>query len=335
MPAIKNAHIRYRIIDNCIRSKYRPYPSKEDLRRMCEESLFNTDSGDRISISTIEKDLFAMRMDMDAPIRYSKREDGYYYEDTSFSINDIPLSDEELESLKFASKTLLQFKDTAMFQQFGFAIEKIFDRINTSKEVASEESEIIQFERGFSSKGNQFLPDLLAAIKNKLIVHFGYESFQSGIYKDRTVLPLLLKEYRNRWYLISHDFDKGTEITYALERMEQLKVSTDIYDKEINFSAKDFFKYATGITTSNQKPVEIIFTASKIASKYIESQPFHSSQKRIETSPQSDTFYIKVLISEELIRNFMSFGGEIKIIQPSSLLTTIKTRLNTALDNYR
>ena len=73
MPHIKNALIRYRIIDRMLRNKYKPYPSKEALRTACEESLFGSESGAHICASTIEKDLFTMKMEHDAPIRYSKK----------------------------------------------------------------------------------------------------------------------------------------------------------------------------------------------------------------------------------------------------------------------
>ena len=60
MPANKYALLRYRIIDRCLTNRMRPYPTKEDLRRACEEGLYGSE-GERISISTIEKDLWAMR----------------------------------------------------------------------------------------------------------------------------------------------------------------------------------------------------------------------------------------------------------------------------------
>ncbi|MFN6014630.1 MAG: hypothetical protein ACK47F_08075, partial [Flavobacteriales bacterium] len=81
MPHIKNALIRYRIIDRCIRNKYRPYPTKQDLREACEEALYGSVDGANICDSTIEKDMFAMKMEHDAPIKYSKRNGGYYYQD--------------------------------------------------------------------------------------------------------------------------------------------------------------------------------------------------------------------------------------------------------------
>ncbi|MBN9293028.1 MAG: WYL domain-containing protein [Flavobacteriia bacterium] len=334
MPQIKNAHIRYRIIDRCIRNKYKPFPSKEELRAACEEALFGSEDGANICGSTIEKDLFAMREEMDAPIKYSKRHNGYYYEDESFSINDIPLSEEEIESLKFASKTLMQFKDTAMFQQFAFAINKIFDKISTSADLKDETADLVQFETGFASSGNEYLPELLEAIKGKLIVQFQYESFISGIRKLRKTVPLLLKEYRNRWYLIAFDFDKATAITYALERMDELIITDEIFTQPIDFSAAGFFKYSTGITAGNNQIEEVVFRAGTIASKYIQSQPFHSSQRVVKEDETGVVFNLEVLISEELIRDFMSYGGELRILQPESLRKEITTRFKRAVSVY-
>ena len=96
MPHIKNALIRYRIIDRCLRNKYAPYPSKSKLREACEEALYGSFDGVNICDSTIEKDMFAMKMEHDAPIKYSKRFGGYYYQDPNFTINDIPLTEENL-----------------------------------------------------------------------------------------------------------------------------------------------------------------------------------------------------------------------------------------------
>ena len=68
--------LRYRIIDRSIRNEYNPYPTKEQLRQACEEEIYGTSEGLHICHSTIEKDIFAMRMEHDAPIAYSKREKG-------------------------------------------------------------------------------------------------------------------------------------------------------------------------------------------------------------------------------------------------------------------
>lgn len=330
MPQIKNALIRYRIIDKCLRNKYKPYPSKQDLREACEESLFGSIDGEHICDSTIEKDMFSMKMEHDAPIKYSRANGGYYYQNPDFSINDIPLTDDDLGAIAFAAKTLMQFRDVDLFKQFGNAIDKIVGRVEVTQDGGEQ---FIQFEQSLSDKGSEFLSPILEAIKQSLWVSFDYTSFVSGQTKARKVIPLLLKEYRNRWYLISFDASKKDFITYALDRMTELEISTESAEKPTNFKPENYFKYAVGITSGNEDPSEIRFTANPIAAKYIASQPFHSSQVLVKESKDSSEFSLNVNVSEELIRSLLSYGGEIKIIKPPKLVDEIKRRAEAILKN--
>jgi len=335
MPHIKNALIRYRIIDRSLRNKYRPFPSKRDIRELCEEALFGSVDGENICDSTIEKDLFAMRLEHDAPIKYSKRDGGYYYTDPEFSINDIPLTNDDVTSIKFAINTLKQFREVDMFKQFGNAIDKIVDRITISDDPRDADIvNFVQFEVGLSSSGNEFLAPLLEAIRNSLIATFEYTSFVSGKSKSRRVVPLLLKEYRNRWYLISFDLEKKDVMTYALERMESVLVLEEKGQKPLNFDPDLFFKHAVGITSSEEEPVKVIFKADNVSSKYILSQPFHISQKIVKEGKNKTTFELRILISEEFTRSVLSYAGGIEIIEPIELRDEIIIRLTDMMKNY-
>ena len=334
MPHIKNALIRYRIIDRSLRNKYRPFPSKKDLREFCEEALFGSE-GENICDSTIEKDLFAMRMEHDAPIKYNKREDGYYYTDPDFTINDIPLTNDDVTSIKFAINTLNQFREVEMFKQFGSAIDKIVGRFTISEDPRDKDiSSFVQFETALSSSGNEYLSPLLEAIRGTQLVSFNYTSFVSGKAKERKVVPLLLKEYRNRWYLISFDLDKKSVMTYALERMTDLLVLSEVGTKPDNFDPDLFFKHAVGITSSEDEPSKIIFKTDNVSAKYIISQPFHSSQQVIKEGKNKTTFQLDILISEEFIRSVLSYGGGIEIIEPSELRDEIVARIGEMTKNY-
>lgn len=330
MPHIKNALIRYRIIDKCLRNKYKPYPSKQNLREACEESLFGSIDGAHICDSTIEKDMFAMKMEHDAPIKYSRANGGYYYEDPDFSINDIPLTDDDLGAIAFAAKTLMQFRDVDLFKQFGSAIDKIVGRVEVTQDGGEQ---FIQFEQSLSDTGSEFLSPILEAIKQSLWVSFNYTSFISGQTKARKVIPLLLKEYRNRWYLISFDGSKSDFITYSLDRMTELEISKEKAEKPGNFKPENYFKYAVGITSGNEDPDQVRFAANPIAAKYISSQPFHGSQQLVKETVDHSEFSLTVNISEELIRSLLSYGGEVTILEPISLREEIQKRAKAILAN--
>ncbi|MBG38909.1 MAG: hypothetical protein CL857_03215 [Cryomorphaceae bacterium] len=333
MPHIKNALIRFRIIDKMIRNKYKSYPSKKELREACEESLYGSIDGVHICNSTIEKDLFNMKMDHDAPIKYSKKNRGYYYEDSTYSINDIPLSEDELSSIKYAVDTLHQFKETPFFKEFGNAIDKIVDRISVGG-AQNEMSKYIQFEAANSVGGNEFLPILLEAIQRKKKVWFIYTSFIRGQGKPRKVSPLFLKEYRNRWYLISYDASQKDIRTFALDRMEDPKILEDEQITPQGFDADTYFQNAMGITSYKGEAKKIIIQADEIASKYIKSQPIHHSQEILKESKDGTYFTFKLLLSEELIRTLLSYGGEIEIIEPEQLKKALKERISAMKKRY-
>lgn len=335
MSQIKNAQLRYRIIDRCIRDKYKPFPTKENLRQACEEALYGEGIGANICDSTIEKDLFAMRMDHDAPIKYSKREKGYYYEDENYSIDNIPLSEDDIEAIKFATQTLMQFKDVSMFKQFGFAIDKIFDRVHIAQNPTEDSVEnYVQFETVPETEGTEFLAPILNAIKEKKIVTFDYTSFVSKKTKSRKVLPLLLKEYRNRWYLICYSLGKQKIITFGLDRMSDLLVSEEYFFDDIKFDPDIYFKHSIGITSFEDKPKKIVFKLDKIGSKYIESQPIHESQKLIKEGKKRNTFQINVLLSEELKRLFLSYGNQLEVLEPKELREQLKIEIIELAELY-
>lgn len=336
MSHIKNALIRYRIIDKCLRNTFRPYPSKEDFRIACEEALYGSSMGEHVCNSTIEKDLYGMRMEFDAPIKFSKRHNGYYYSISEYTMSEIPLTTDDISSIKFAASTLAQFKDTALFKQFGFALEKILDRIALeSDERKTNTSDLVQFEQGVTLKGSELLGPIFQAIEQQKVAYFYYTSFLSSERKRRKVTPLLLKEYRNRWYLISNDLVKNTVITYALDRIADLDVTDEIGKVPMGFSPDAYFKHSLGITANNTQPQRILFTADTVASKYIASQPLHLSQKVITENETSTQFELYVIISEELIRELLSYGAQVEVLEPEALRKEVAHRLSSAVLKYQ
>ncbi len=334
MPHIKNALIRFRIIDKMLRNKYNPFPSKKNMREMCEESLYGSTDGNHICDSTIEKDLFNMKMEHDAPIKYSKRERGYYYEDENYSINDIPLTEDELTSIKYAVDTLHQFKDAPFFKEFGNAIDKIVDRISIGTDH-NETAHYVQFESVTSVGGNEYLPLLLEAIQRKKQVWFLYTPHKDHIEKPRKVTPLFLKEYRNRWYLISYDAKQKGIRTFALERMDTPKLLDEDANFSDEFNPEQYFQGAMGITSYKGKSSNIHIKAKPVAARYLKSQPLHESQEITIENEKCTHFSMKLLVSEELIRTIMSYGGEIEVIEPDELRNIILERIKNMNQLYK
>ena len=339
MPANKYALLRYRIIDKCIRNKYKPYPTKEDLRTACEESLYGS-GGERISESTIEKDLWAMRYEGDlgyyAPIRFSKRDRGYFYEDENYSIDSIPLNDDDVDALKFAATTLYQFKDIDVFRQFDFAIEKIFDRLNITPNVEDEAvTRFVQFETVPQVGGSEYLGTLLQCIKEGKEISFDYQPFQKREISTYNLDPYLLKEYRNRWYLIGYHQSREAFLTFGLDRIRRVDPTEESFQTQDGFDPDKYFKHSIGITAQNdQEPVDVVLAFSPMQGKYIKSQPLHGSQKLLMDTEKEVRISLHVLPTIELEMQILGYGPGVQVLEPPFLREKIRKQIVSTLDQY-
>ena len=338
MPANKYALLRYRIIDRCINNRSRPYPTKEDLRSACEEALYGSD-GENISVSTIEKDIWAMRNEGElgyyAPIAYHRDHRGYYYEEDDYSINEVSLNDEDLEAIRFAANTLIQFRDLPIFQQFDQAIGKIADRLSVAPNLdTSGVDNFMQFESTPSSRGSKHLATLLDAIKNKNPVKLKYKKFSESKSSTYSLHPYLLKEYRNRWYLLGWDLAKESVRTFGCDRLEEVEVESNSSFSEINFNSEEYFKHAFGITViDDYPPVDVKFTCSHILANYLKTQPLHSSQKLTQNGEEF-IVQMKVLITFELLQWLQGLSSEIQVLEPQILKEKLAEILKYAAAKY-
>lgn len=323
MPANKEAYIRYRIIDSCLRNRFKPYPTLAHLVDKCTEVL-----GKYFSESTIQKDLLAMRSDeglaFKAPISYSKIEMGYYYTDENFSINSIPLTEEEITAIEFASGILQQFKDVGFLKQFENAIDKIREAVKIGRTLDEGFNDIIQVEQAPYLKGLEHLEELVYCIKNDIVVEFDYHPFNKKTVNRHCVHPYLIKEYRNRWYLIGmHDHYKKIR-TFGIDRVEQLKRTEIDFEKMKGFKAADFFKYSFGITTDINKQEEVVLSFTPLEGSYIKTQHLHSTQKILVDNDKEFRISITVYPTHELQMQILGYGANVKILKPKWLASKIK-----------
>ncbi len=339
MPANKYALLRYRILDRCIGNKQRPFPDKEALRQACEDELYGS-SEERISLSTIEKDMYAMRNESNlgyyAPIAYSKSYKGYFYENPDYTIDTMPLSDEDVAAIHLAASTLRQFRGIPLFKSSEAAIDKILDRLSLHPSRGDAELEqYVQFETAPSYRGGEFLPVLLECIQNRKVVQFDYEKYTGGKSRKYTLYPYLLKEYRNRWYIIGMNPDKHDIATFGLDRIMAAPVAlNETFEVSSAFDTNLYFKHSIGITSVQEFPQRIHLRFTPLSGKYVESQPLHQSQKIIRNGEVALEVELFLSVTKELVMQILSYGSDVEVKAPESLRKQITLTLERTMKQY-
>lgn len=334
----KYAAIRYRIIDERIRSRSKPYPTKEELRSACEEALYGSSNGSNISLSTIEKDLWALKNESVfgyAPIAFNRLHNGYYYSDPGFSL-DLPLTPEDIDLIRLALHTLNHFKESQVFRDLETAVNKIQGRIILADRLSGSNLErAIQFEAVPESKGHENLPVLLDSIRNNHEIELDYTPFVDGRPRHYLYHPYLLKENKNRWYLVGKDIVNNKIRTLGLDRMALIRATGRTYLPDEDFNPDHFFRFSFGIGTYSGIPEEIVLRLDEVQTQYISSNPLHPSQKISPIEPGVFEVSLFVIPSDELKMQILSYGSKVEVVKPIWLRNEIKTTLAHALERYR
>ena len=132
MPANKNALIRYKTIDRCLRNRYRRW-TLDDLVDACCDALYDMEGITKgVCARTVQMDIQIMRSDKlgyNAPIVvYDKIY--YKYADPDYSITEMPLSMDDCKLIKEAI-TLLDNKDNLDAARAKMVLAKLKTRLTS------------------------------------------------------------------------------------------------------------------------------------------------------------------------------------------------------------
>ena len=159
MPVTKNALLRYKTIDNCLRNRYRKW-TLDDLIDACSDALSELEGRDEnVSRRTVQADIQMMRSDKlgyNAPIVV--KENKYYtYEDPDYSITDVPLTEQDTAMMVDAVGVLKQLSGFSAFAGMEDIIGRLEDHVSA---VRHEKRPVIYFEKNDSLIGLHYITPL-------------------------------------------------------------------------------------------------------------------------------------------------------------------------------
>ena len=207
-----------------------------------------------------------------------------------------------------------------------------FDLLNAIRLSKSFGNQLIFEER--KPLGTHHLAGLLHASQNFLEVEFEYYKFWDTSISNRKVKPIALKEARNRWYLIAEDTRDDIIKNFSLDRIKNLEINKDKF-KPIEYQAYEEFKDSFGIINgTDEDPVKVILSFTPREGRYVESLPLHHSQKLISSNDDEIRFSYFIRPTYDFRMEILSYGDQIKVIEPESLKSEIKKELKRCIARY-
>ena len=337
MPANRNALIRYKTLDACLRNRQRKW-TLDDLIGKVSDVLYEYEGIDKgISRRTIQADLQVMRSDKlgyFAPIVVIDKK-YYAYDDPTYSITNIPLSDGDLSRMNEAVEVLKQFRGFSHFTALHEVVQKLDDHVyaTTRKSVP-----VIDFEKNENLKGLHFLDELYQSVIQKRAVLIQYQSFSARQPQTLTFHVWWLKEFKNRWFAVGKrgGDEKNALMNLALDRMLTITTAPDTnYIANPGIDPESYYRDVIGVSVSEQlKPILVRLLVSYRHAPYVETKPLHHSQEVLERTTDGIVIQLRVQHNFELEKEILGFGEGMRVLEPANLSRTIQKRLQAGLDAY-
>ncbi|MEN0052393.1 MAG: RNA 2'-phosphotransferase [Mucilaginibacter sp.] len=335
MPVNRNALIRYRTIDQCLQNRFKKW-TLDDLIDACGEALYEYQGiNTGVSRRTVQADMEMMRsnkLGYEAPIIVVDKK-YYTYSDKNYSITNSPLNQQDMQVLTEVSGLLKQFKGFNHFADLNEMVSKLEDKIYTQK---TQSTPVIDFEKNDNLKGLEWIEVIRKAIVAQKTICITYQSFKAREANTFCFSGYLLKEYRNRWFVLGMPHKRNDQIlTLALDRIQTVQQDEELYRENTVLDLATYYNDCIGVTKSpGQRDSEVVFWIDAANAPYVITKPLHHTQKLLSEDELGKTFSMRVILNFELERELLGFGAKMRVLGPRALVKQIKEQLAKTLRNY-
>ena len=340
MPVTKKALHRYKILDGLLKNR-NGYTIMELTEKVNDELATFQDSDkkeNRVSDRMIRMDLENM-MEVYSVIIGKRDRNRYYYETSDESIDNINLREEDKTAIGLAVGVFARFKGTPLYDKFSDAVTRIMANSVIRKINTTDTRKIVQVAEVSANSGIEWLETIYNAIVEKKTLTLHYKSFGEKT-SERVISPYMLKEYRNKWYMIAyvHGLTKPDKtLLHKLSRIVDIKESFELYEEDPTFNGNKYFKYTLGVFHKHsEEPIDVkLKLRGKSIIRLFSEDEVHSTQDLMPISEEEAILEMRVYNSPELETFILGYGESIEVMEPQVLRDKIIFRLNKGINLYQ
>lgn len=186
------------------------------------------------------------------------------------------------------------------------------------------------------ASGTEHLHGILHAIQNQFFIRFHHQKYWNEERTIREVIPLAIREFKNRWYLVGREEKDEIIRTYGMDRISHLEISKRQF-KSLSFDVENYFRHCFGIIRPDDPKAiveEVILQVEVIKGRYFKSLPLHPSQKILEEGKEYITLSISTYLTRDLVHELLSHGSEVKVLAPTRLQELVGGELKKGAGQY-
>ena len=288
------------------------------------------------SRATVKRIIEAMRLYLNAPIKYDRERNGYYYDRAEGGMYELPgvwFNASELHALLTVQQLLGDVQPGLFERQLAPLQEKIGALLRAQHAGSDElEQRIRILHIAARSPGQAFQP-VAGAVAQRQRLLLKYYNRGQDAETEREVSPQRLVYYRDNWYLDAWCHLRKGLRTFALDAVRSVRV-LDKKAKDVPFDQLDaHYAGAYGIF-SGRADHEAVLKFSAERARWVSLEQWHPEQKGRWLDDGRYELRVPYHDARELVMDILRHGAEVEVVAPEALREMVSRQLREAVANY-
>lgn len=168
--------------------------------------------------------------------------------------------------------------------------------------------------------GRDHLQPIIEAMKQNRFLHIIYNSYWQDAPQEYYIMPLCIKLFRQRWYMVGRIWPVMGDRIFCLDRIRSLRYSHHTFDFPDDFSPEEYFSGCFGIINDRDCAVETVkLKVSASQANYLRDLPLHESQREVERGTEHSIFTVRVRPTFDFQQELLWNREELEVLEPAWL----------------
>lgn len=184
--------------------------------------------------------------------------------------------------------------------------------------------------------GREYLDPIINAMKANRFIHITYYNYWRADTREHYVMPLCVKLFHQRWYMVGRTWPKEEDRLYCLDRIRNSRLSSHTFDYPSDFIPEDYFQGCFGIIADKNCKVEnVLLKVSAGQANYMRDLPMHESQQEIERNNDYSIFKLRIRPTYDFQQELLWNREELEVIEPLWLRKEMAGVIKRMWNNYK
>jgi len=289
-----------------------------------------------VSTKTVQRDLDYMRDELEAPIEFSRDENGYAYTRSDYVLPFLPVDGKDLFSIGVAAQVLSLFGGTPLARALKACYERLAElmppAVRLRPEIVMEKLALRALP--FRPVREEIWTAAAEAMQRGVGLSIRYHRPGEPPGEARVVCPYAFVLAGRDWMMLAEDRDAGQVKNFYLARIEAAEPTAQRYAIPRDFDADAFFRNTFGLYVGDGRPFRMRIRFSAEIADQIREMQFHRDQK-VETLPEGDVILEMPAQSIKEARRFvLAYGKDATVLDPPELVEDLRAEVEALRARY-